>query len=65
MSYNIGSTKGYNSSFVALILQFGVVWSFFADLLFFGNVVDGMQMLGAVIIIVFNVVSIKLPSKEK
>ena len=57
LSFNIGSTRG-NSGFVALIMQFGVVWSFLADFMVLGNVIEGMQIIGALTIVLFNIAAI-------
>ena len=55
--FNIGSTRG-KSAFVSLVAQIGVVWSFLADFIILGNPIQSMQIVGALIIVVFNVFAI-------
>lgn len=64
LSFNIGSTRG-KSAFVALIMQIGVVWSFLADFVVLGNPIQAMQIVGALIIVVFNITAIALQFCEK
>lgn len=56
-SFNIGSTRG-KSAFVSLIAQIGVVWSFLADTFIVGTSTQPMQILGALIIVGFNVTAV-------
>ena len=59
LSFNIGSTRG-KSAYVALIMQIGVVWSFLADFVVLGNSIEMMQVVGALIIVIFNITAISL-----
>ena len=57
LTVNIGSTRG-KSAFVSLVAQIGVVWSFLADFVILGNSIQDMQIIGALIIVVFNLSAI-------
>ena len=64
ITFNIGSTRG-NSGFVALIQQIGVVWCFLADFVVLGNSIELMQIFGAIVIVLFNILAILLQLREK
>lgn len=59
VSINYASQRE-KSAFIALMVQFGVVWSFLADFFVLNNPVQGKQVIGVCVIIFFNFTAVLL-----